>query len=174
MHNLSLTLIPAFIFLVIINAAITKHSSLESFQKGVRNGLNIVVQVAPTILALFFAIGIFRSSGAFSLLCKLISPIATRLHIPSALLPLAILKTFSSSGANGVLFDLFKTYGTDSYIGFAASILLSCTESLFYTISLYMMSIGITKTRFLIPLGILVSIFSFLISLIIARFYFPS
>ena len=70
------------------------------------------------------------------------------LHFPAELIPAAIVKMFSSSAATGLLLDLFKTYGTDSFIGLAASIMMSCTETIFYTMSIYFMHIHVKKTRF--------------------------
>ncbi|MCM1180990.1 MAG: spore maturation protein [Clostridium sp.] len=130
-----------------------------------------MAEIAPTIIGLIVAIGVFRNSGALDLLCKLLSPITDFFHIPAALLPLSVLKSFSASGANGLLFDIFKTYGTDSYIGFAASILLSCTETLFYTVSVYYMSVDIKKTRWTIFAGIIIAFASLLISLSMAGLF---
>lgn len=168
---LSVFLIPFVIFYIIADALLYKKPVFELFTNGGKQGIQTVAEIAPTIIGLIVAIGIFRNSGALDLLCSLLSPITNFLHIPAALLPLSILKTVSASGANGLLFDIFKTYGTDSYIGFTASILLSCTETLFYTVSVYFMSIHIKKTRWTVPAGILIAFLSLVISLRIARIF---
>ena len=54
---------------------------------------------------------------------------------------------FSSSAATGLLLDIFKEYGTDSNIGLTASLMMCCTETVFYTMSIYFMTAGIRKTR---------------------------
>ena len=59
---------------------------------------------------------------------------------PSQLVPLAIVRMFSSSAATGLVLDIFKEYGTDSRIGLIASIMMSCTETIFYTMSVYFMA----------------------------------
>ena len=69
------------------------------------------------------------------------------LHFPSALVPLVIVRMFSSSAATGLTLDLFKKYGTDSLIGLTASITMSCTETIFYVMSVYFMAAKVTKTR---------------------------
>lgn len=63
-------------------------------------------------------------------------------------MPLTVVKMFSSSAATGLLLDAFKEYGTDSYIGLVASISMSCTETIFYTMSVYFMTAKVTKTRY--------------------------
>ena len=67
---------------------------------------------------------------------------------PGELVPLTVVKMFSSSAATGLLLDAFKEYGTDSYIGLIASISMSCTETIFYTMSVYFMTAKVTKTRY--------------------------
>jgi spore maturation protein B len=169
---LSAFFIPFVIFYILLDALLYKKPAFDFFTKGAKRGLHTVIEIAPTIIGLLVAVGIFRNSGALDLLCDAFQPLTDLLHIPAALLPLSILKTFSASGANGLLFDIFKTYGTDSYIGFAASVLLSCTETLFYTVSVYYMNIDIKKSRWTIPVGVIIAIFSLFITLWITHLIF--
>ena len=71
-----------------------------------------------------------------------------RIGFPSQLMPLVFIKMFSSSAATGLVLDIFKTYGTDSYIGLITSIMMSCTETIFYTMSVYFLAAKVTKTRY--------------------------
>ncbi|MDD5998566.1 MAG: spore maturation protein [Lachnospiraceae bacterium] len=171
LNFISIFFIPFLLFLIVLYGLFQKKPLFDLFTKGAKDGITTVYQIAPTIIGLFVAIGVFRSSGALDLLCNLLAPSASFFHIPTPILPLSLLKMFSASGANGLLFDLFKSYGTDSYIGFTASILLSCTETLFYTVSVYYMSVGIKKTRWTIPAGIFLSICSLWISCMLARYF---
>lgn len=168
---ISVFLIPFVIFYIVLYGLLRKKPIFELFIKGGKQGIYTVFEIAPTIVGLFIAIGIFRSSGALDLLCNFFAPAAKLLLIPAPIFPLALLKMFSSSGANGLLFDLFKTYGTDSYIGFSASILLSCTETLFYTSSVYFFSVDIKKTKWTIPVGVFLALFSLCISCYIAKLF---
>ena len=94
------------------------------------------------------AVGILRASGFLDFFSDLLKILLGPLRIPTELLPVAIIKMFSSSAATGLLLDLFKTYGTDSFIGLSASIMMSCTETIFYTMSIYFMHVHVKKTRF--------------------------
>ena len=85
---------------------------------------------------------------------------------PGELVPLTVVKMFSSSAATGLLLDIFKEYGTDSYIGLIASISMSCTETIFYTMSVYYMAAKVTKTRFTLG-GALFATFAGLIASVI-------
>lgn len=163
--------IPVIILFILGYGLFKKAPIFQLFLEGVTQGFQIVFEIAPTILGLFIAIGAFRSSGALDLLCRLLDPIAILFHLPTPVIPLSILKLFSSSGANTLLFDIFKAYGTDTYIGFTACLLLCCTETLFYTFSLYLTKINIKKTRWLIPAGLIISVVSLFASSVIAFYY---
>ena len=62
--------------------------------------------------------------------------------------PLIFIRLFSSSAATGLVLDIFKTYGTDSLAGRITSILMSCTETCFYTMSVYFMTARVSKSRY--------------------------
>ena len=66
---------------------------------------------------------------------------------------------FSSSAATGLLLDLYEEFGTDSLIGLMGSISMSCTETIFYTMSVYFMTAKITKTRYTLE-GALIATFA--------------
>ncbi len=165
---LSVCMIPLLIFYIVGNGILNKRPVFEDFTEGAKNGFQIIVEIAPTIVGLIVAVGVLRTSGTLDLISECLSPLADLFHIPTELLPLSVVKMFSASGANGLLFDIFKEFGTDSQIGFSASVLLSCTETLFYTVSLYFMSVGVGKSRWVVPAGILVALFSLFVSVWIA------
>ena len=102
----------------------------------------------PTLIGLMMAVGILRASGFLEFWAKLLGNITAYVGFPPELIPLAVVKMFSSSAATGLLLDIYKEYGTDSRIGLIASIMMSCTETIFYTMSVYFMSVHVKKTRF--------------------------
>lgn len=120
----------------------------NAFIDGAKDGLKIVVQILPTLIGLMVAVGILRASGALDLFSALISPIADLVGFPKEVVPLTFMRLVSSSAATGLLLDLFKNYGPDSFIGRFVSVMMSCTETVFYTMSVYFMAVKITKTRY--------------------------
>lgn len=115
----------------------TKHLSKE--QKAVFT----VVRIMSTLIGLMAAVGILRASGFLDFISGLLENFTGRIGFPGELVPLTIVKMFSSSAATGLLLDIFKQFGTDSRLGMIASISLSCTETIFYTMSVYFMTAGI-------------------------------
>ena len=141
-------MIPLVIFYVVGFGLLMKVNVFASFLKGVEAGFRVVLDIAPTLIALMVAVGVLRVSGGLDLVGKLLSPVTEWLHFPEPLIPLALTKMVSSSAATSLLLDIFKEYGTDSTIGRVAAIMMSCTETIFYTMSVYFTAASVQKTRY--------------------------
>ena len=96
---------------------------------------------------LMVGVGILRASGFLDFLTDGLSFLTEKIGFPSQLVPMVVVKMFSSSAATGLLLDVYSQYGTDSRIGTTASLIMSSTETIFYTMSIYFMSVKIKKTR---------------------------
>lgn len=156
---LSEVTIPLIIFYIVAFGTLQKVRVYESFVSGAADGLKTVAKILPTLIGLMVAVGILRGSGFLDMLGKYIGKVTGRLGFPAPLVPLAFVRMFSSSAATGLALDIFKEYGTDSRIGLIASLMLSCTETFFYTMSVYFMRAKITKTRYTLA-GALISTLS--------------
>lgn len=144
---LSNFMIPIVIF-YIIGYGLLQHTDIfDAFVKGAEDGFKVVLGVLPTLIGLMMAIGILRASGVLEGISAFIAPVMDRLYFPPALLPLTLIKMVSSSAATGLLLDIYKAYGTDSHEGFLASVLMCCSETIFYTISVYFIATGDEKHR---------------------------
>ena len=146
--GISNLLIPVLIFYIVAYCLVSKVKVYESFLKGAQNGLEVAVKMMPTLIGLLVAVGILRASGFLDFLGGLLGQLVEPLGIPAPIVPLILLKLFSGSAATGMVLDLFRSYGPDSFIGTMASILMSCTETVFYTMSVYYLAAKVTKTRF--------------------------
>ncbi len=144
---LSQFMIPFLIFYIIGYGLLAKVPVYDSFVRGAREGLTTVVKLVPTLIGLMVAAGVLRASGFLNLLASFLERAVEGSPFPAALIPLALLRMFSSSAATGLLLDVYKEYGPDSHIGLIASLMMCCTETIFYTMSVYFMTAGIKKTR---------------------------
>lgn len=138
----------------------------DTFIKGARSGFLTVIRIMPTLIGLMVAVGVLRASGFLDFLSGQIGRFSELIGFPGELVPLTVVKMFSSSAATGLLLDVFKEYGTDSYIGLIASVSMSCTETIFYTMSVYYMTAKVTKTRYTLG-GALFATFAGLIASVI-------
>lgn len=127
--HLSDIVIPVLIFFIVGYGFVSKVKVYETFLKGATDGLKIVVDIVPTLIGLLVAVGMLRASGFFDMLGTLLGPVTAAVGLPAQLMPLLAVKLFSSSAATGLVLDIFRTSGPDSYAGMLTSILMSCTES---------------------------------------------
>lgn len=146
--ELSNIIIPAIIFYIVGYGMVSKVSVYEHFIKGAKEGVETVVRLIPTLIGLLMAVGILRSSGFLDFLAEILQKPAGLVSIPKEVLPLILVKMFSGSAATGLTVDIFKNFGPDSYIGMLASIMMSSTETVFYTMSVYFLAAKVTKTRY--------------------------
>lgn len=141
-------IVPAVILLIVAYGVSEKVKVYDEFVRGAKKGFYTVIKIMPTLIGLMVAVGILRASGFLGFLARLLGKLTDYIGFPSQLVPLAIVRMFSSSAATGLVLDLFKEYGTDSRIGLIASIMMSCTETIFYTMSVYFMAAKVKKTRY--------------------------
>lgn len=151
-------IVPAIIILIVTYGVLEKVKVYDEFVKGAKKGLSTVVQIMPTLVGLMMAVGILRASGFLEFLSEQIGKITDYIGFPSQLVPLAIVRLFSASAATGLLLDIFKEFGTDSRIGLIASIMMCCTETVFYTMSVYFLAAKVKKTRYTLKGALLATI----------------
>ena len=165
-------LIPALLFLLVGWGLCSGVKVYEAFLKGAKDGLQTVLGIVPTLIGLMVAVGVLRASGFLDFLGSLFAPFTAPLGLPGSLLPLLLVKLFSSSAATGLVLDIFRTAGPDSYTGMLTSILMSCTETLFYTMSVYYLSVKVTKTRFTLAGALFSTLIGTVMSILLTRAMF--
>ncbi len=137
-------IIPIIIFIIVLWGVKEKKPAFDLFIDGAKEGLEVTVKLIPTLIGIFFAIGMLRGSGVFQFISKLIEPITTIFSIPSEIIPLALIRPISGSGAIGMATDIMSKYGVDSLIGNIASVIMGSTETTLYTIAVYT---SVTKAK---------------------------
>lgn len=159
---------PILILYIVGFGLLMKVSVYDEFVKGAEEGFRVVLNILPTLIGLMVGIGMLRASGALDYLSAAIAPAAEVLHFPPELVPLTIVRMFSSSAATSLALDVFREYGPDSYLGRLASILMSCTETIFYTMSVYYMTAKVTRTRYTLAGALLATLAGIIMSVILA------
>lgn len=166
---LSEAIIPLLLLYIVGMGLVKKQNVYEDFLSGAKTGIQTAVKLMPTLIGLMVAVGVLRASGFLDFLSQLLEKFLGGLGMPTELLPIALVKMVSSSAATGLLLDLYKQFGTDSFLGLAASIMLSCTETIFYTMSVYFMAAKVTKTRYTLAGALFSTIVGIVSSVLIAR-----
>lgn len=166
--NISNIIIPLIIFYIVATGLAARQDVYGDFIKGAKDGLKTVVQIMPTLIGLMVAVGILRASGFLNFLGGLLGRVTEPFGLPADVMPLIFVKLFSSSAATGLVLDLFKEHGTDSYTGLFVSIMMSCTETVFYTMSVYYMAAKVTKTRYTLTGALYATLAGIMASVVLA------
>jgi len=144
-------IIPLVIFYIVGYGMLNKNNVYDDFVEGAKDGMKTVIGIMPTLIGLMVAVGILRTSGFLDFLASELKFVTDKISFPAPIVPIILMRMFSSSAATGLTLDIFKEYGTDSYIGLLTSIIMSCTEAVFYVMSVYFIAARVKKTRWTLP-----------------------
>lgn len=169
---LSEIIIPVLLFWIVCYGLVNRRPVYEDFIEGAKEGGKTVVSIMPTLVGLMVAVGILRASGFLDFLTEIITTVIPNQLFPSELVPISLVKMFSSSAATGLLTDIFKEYGADSEIGRMAAVMMSSTETIFYTLSVYFMSVKIKKSRYTIAGAVIATLAGIFASVHFVKLYF--
>jgi spore maturation protein B len=133
------------------------------FVEGAKEGFQIAVVVA---------LGMLRASGAMDALATLLAPLTSALGIPTSVLPMVLVRPLSGGAALGVVADVLRSDGADSYAGRLVSVMAGSTETTFYVLAVYFGAIGITRYRQALPAALLADLAGFSASVVAVRWLF--
>ena len=148
---LSEFMVPLAVFYIVGSGILAKRPVFDDFLDGAKEGMQTVANILPMLVGLMAAVGVLRASGILETLSGCLKKPAAYCHIPVPVIPVILVRIVSSSAATGLILDIFKEYGPDSPVGMMVSIMMGCTETVFYTMSVYFMSVQIKKTRWTLP-----------------------
>jgi spore maturation protein B len=144
----------------------------EEFTEGAKEGFQVALRIIPFLVAIFLAISVFRSSGAMDILTWILSPVTSKIGMPGEVVPMALMRPLSGSGALGIMSELIKTHGADSFIGRLSSIMMGSTETTFYILAVYFGSINVRQTRHALPAALTADLAGMIASVIVCHAVF--
>ncbi|MFH0734368.1 MAG: nucleoside recognition domain-containing protein [bacterium] len=170
----SILAIPAIIFSFVTYGFFKKVKIYETFIEGAKEGFNVAIRIIPYLVAMLVAIGVFRAGGAMDFLTMVLQPVTSLIGMPAEALPMALMRPLSGSGSLGVMAEIMKVHGPDSFIGILVSTLFGSSETTFYVIAVYFGSVNIRKTRHALPAGLFADLGGTLAAIFIVRLLFGS
>jgi spore maturation protein B len=144
----------------------------EHFVEGAKEGFNVAVRIIPYLVAILFAIGMFRASGAMDALVTALNPVLSLVGFPAEVLPMAIIRPLTGSGSAGLVADMIAQYGEDSIFVKMAAVMFGSTETTFYVVAVYFGAVNIKRTRHAVPAGLTADIAAMLIAVWTVRLLF--
>jgi spore maturation protein B len=144
----------------------------EKFVEGAKEGFQVAVRIIPYLVAILFAIGMFRASGAMDFLVDLLRPVLSLIGFPPEVLPMAMLRPLTGSGSAGIIPDMIGEYGEDSIFVKMAAVMFGSSETTFYVVAVYFGAVGVRKTRHALPAGLISDLSATLLAVYVVRLFF--
>jgi len=172
LEALSTWAIPLVVAGVPLYALTRKVKVYPVFVEGAKEGFQVAVRVIPPLVAVVVALGMLRASGAMDALAGALAPLTSRLGIPATVLPMVLVRPLSGGAALGVVADVLRSDGPDSYAGRLASVMAGSTETTFYVLAVYFGAVGVTRYRQALPAALMADVAGFAASVVAVRFLF--
>jgi len=171
-ETVSVWIIPLMIGLIPLWALYKRVPIYDTFVNGAKEGVGVGLRIIPYLVAILVAIGMFRASGAIDLLAVWLDPVLSLIGMPADVLPLAIVRPLSGSGALGIAGEIANQYGGDSYMARLAAVMTGSSETTFYVIAVYFGAVGITNIRHALIAGLTADLAATLAALFISQTVF--
>jgi len=171
-NGVSAVAIPVLMLAIIGHGWYKKVKVYEVFTEGAKEGFTVAVKIIPFLVAILVAIGAFRSSGALDLLTSLLAPVTSWIGMPGEVIPMALMRPLSGSGAMGIVSELINTYGADSMIARMAAVMEGSTETTFYILAVYFGSVGVKVTRHALPAALTADLAGIIAAVVVTQVVF--
>ncbi|MBO6576370.1 MAG: spore maturation protein [Rhodothermales bacterium] len=144
----------------------------EEFVEGAKGGFEVAVTIIPYLVAILFAIAMFRASGAMDFMIDGLRGVLGLIGVPSEVLPMMILRPLTGSGSAAIVLDMIQQYGQDSILVKMAATMFGSTETTFYVIAVYFGAVNVKKTRHALSAGLIADIFALFMAVYVVRLLF--
>ncbi len=171
-NGVSAVAIPVLMLAIISHGWYKKVKVYEVFTEGAKEGFTVAVRIIPYLVAILVAIGAFRASGALDMITGLLSPVTSWIGMPGEVIPMALMRPLSGSGAIGIVSELINTYGADSLPARMAAVMEGSTETTFYVLAVYFGSVGVKNSRHALPAALLADLAGIIAAVVVTQIMF--
>jgi spore maturation protein B len=140
-----------------------------AFVEGAKQGFETAVRIIPPLVAILVALGMLRASGAMEAFTRALAPVLGPLGVPASVVPMILVRPLSGGGALGVVGDVLRSEGPDSYAGRLVSVMAGSTETTFYVLAVYMGAAGISRYRHALAAGLIADLTGFAAAVVTVR-----
>jgi spore maturation protein B len=169
---LSVAAVPVLLAGVPLVAVLRRVKVYPAFLDGAKQGFETAVRILPALVAIFVALALLRASGALDAAAGALSPVLEPLGIPASVLPMILVRPLSGGGALGVVGDVLRSEGADSYAGRLVSVMAGSTETTFYVLAVYMGAAGIARYRHALPAALIADLVGFTAAIVVVQLMF--
>ncbi len=159
----------------ILGGIVKKINVFEAFIDGAKGGFETCIKIIPYLVAMLVGISVFRNCGALGYMNDGLKWIVSHLNLDTRFvdaMPVAYMKPLSGSGSRAMMITTMQTFGTDSFAGRLGCIFNGSADTTFYIVALYFGSVGIKKSRYAIPFGLIADLAGIIAAIFVAYLFF--
>lgn len=148
---------------------------METFIEGAKEGFETAIKIIPFLVGIMVAIAMFRASGTLDYMTEGVRWVLTAMGVNTDFvdaLPVAFMKPMSGGGARGMMADIAKQFGVDSFVGNMSAIFRGAAETTFYIMALYFGSVNIRKTRYAVQGALIADLFGIIAGIFAGYLFF--
>jgi len=172
MGTVSFIILPLIVLVIIIYGLKRKTNIYDEFLEGAGEGLMTSFKIAPNIFAMIFAINILTRSNFINDAFLFLEPYLNNFSITADIIPMTILRSISGTSTLAIMTNIFNIYGPDSLMGVLASVIQGSSDTTLYVIALYFGSVGITKNRYALSVGLFADLCGLIAAFILVYIFF--
>lgn len=172
MGTISFIILPLLVLIIIINGVKHKINIYDEFLIGAEKGLSTTLKVIPNLFAMIFAVNVLIKSNIISDAFLFLEGFLNQFSLTADILPMAIMRSISGTSTFAIMSNIFNIYGPDSLMGLLASTIQGSSDTTFYVIALYYGSIGITKNRYALGVGLFADFCGIIASFVLVYLFF--
>jgi spore maturation protein SpmA len=147
----------------------------ETFVRGASEGFTLAVELMPYLVAMLFAIGLLKSSGALTSLQSALLVLCQAIGadpIWAQALPHGLMKLLSGGAARSLMLDSFATNGVDSLTGHLSSLVQGAFDTTFYVLAACAAAAKLTNLGHAVVGALVANISSLCMALVCTRLFF--
>lgn len=171
MNVFTAIIIPGIVLATLICGLVKQVNCFGVFVRGAAGGAKTIIEIIPSLIGLFVAIGVFRASGAMDYVVGLLAPLGRIFGLDEAVIPLALMRPVSGSASLALMEDTLRQWGADSEVGRAAAVMMGSSETVFYTMAIYLGGTGLKKAPNVLAAALISNFAAALVACQLARFF---
>lgn len=139
---------------IILRGWMTGCDVYGAFLQGAGRGMKSALSLLPALCAMLLMLSVMNASGLTKMFTRIASPVMKLIHLPEEAIPMLLLRPLTGSGSLAALERIFETCGADSRVGRIASVLMGSSETVFYTMTVYLGAAGVKKLPYVMGVSL--------------------
>ena len=143
------------VLLIVLRGAAKGADVYAALLRGGRQGMEAAMGLLPALVAMTALLALLSASGLSDALSGILKPVLGLMGLPEEVTTLLLLRPLSGSASLTAMEEVFARCGVDSRAGRAASVLMGSSETIFYTMTVYLAATNVRRLPWALPVSLI-------------------